>query len=337
MADPVGPMSTAEVAKGLGSLLATMKADQPVEGVEREAVPEQEQDVELSLGDQTEEEAPESVDEEDETDETEDESEFSLTYKYKGQDYQITDPAEAAKFVQLGKHLSERQDEIVRREKASEEVFTEADQSRTRYAVALQEVAQFFDQVVGTAPKEGDFQDRTAFLEAVNQHNQAQQAVTAYRSELQRVQAEQADAQRKHLERWAAEQENETLTAVPEWHDMAVRQADVRAMGEYAEAIGVPAQALANPMLVNAKWFRLMLRDAMRYKKAADIGGSEVKKKQTKEAAPGSGGEVRYEGRTRQKRVLEDRAKSGKIDDIAPLATMLIERTQQLNRQAKRR
>lgn len=343
MADEARPMSTLEVRQGLGSLLATMRGGDPPpseEGAAPEEGPEEGQDDAVSLADQSEEEAEESGDaEQDEGEEEEqEETEFSLTYKYKGQDYQITDPAEAAKYVQLGKHLSERQDEIVTREKTAEEAFSEADQSRQRYAQSLSEVAQFFEQVVGEPPKESDFKDRTQFLEAVNQHNQAQAAVTTYRTELQRVQAEAAEAQMKKLEKWATDQENETLAAVPEWHDSAVRQAEVRAMQEYASQIGVPQEALSSPLLANAKWFRLALRDAYRYRKAAETGSAEVRKRQqTKDAAPGSGGEVRQEGRNRQRRAIEERMKSGKLDDIAPAAAQLLQRQRQLQRQAAKR
>lgn len=341
MDDEARPMSTLEVRQGLGSLLATMRGGDPPpseEGAEPEEGPEEEPVTEASLADPAEEDDEVDESETDETDEPPEEPEFSLAIKYKGQDYQITDRAEATRLAQLGRHFEERQNEIVTREKTAEEAFSEADQSRARYAQSLSEVAQFFGAVVGEPPKESDFKDRTQFLEAVNQHNQAQAAVQTYRTELQRVQAEAAEAQMKKLERWATEQENETLAAVPEWHDSAVRQAEVRAIEEYASQIGVPAEALQSPLLANAKWFRLALRDAYRYRRAAETGSAEVKKKQqTKDAPPGSGGEVRTEGRNRLKRQVEERMKSGKVDDIAPAAAQLLQRTRQLQRQAAKR
>ena len=337
MADQIGPMSTIDVQKGLGSLLATMRGGTALEeGAEPEVAPDEEQDEDVSLADQGEEDAAESgEDEQDEGEqEEEEESEFSLTYKYKGKDYQLTDPAEAAKYVQLGKHLSERQDEIVTREKAVDTAFTEADQSRARYAAALSEAEQFFSQIVGEPPKETDFKDRTGYLEALHQHDQARQAVGTYRAELQRVQAEQAETHRQKLAKWAENQEHETLAAIPEWHDTAARQADVKTMQDYAQAVGVPDEALLSPLLANAKWFRLMLRDAARYRKAADVGSAEVRKQKTRDAPPGTT-EVRSEGRNRQRRVLEENARKGDKDAEAALFGQLLQRQKQLQ-QTKR-
>lgn len=337
MDDDVRPMSQHDVAKGLGSLLATMRAgDQPArtEGAEPVAVPEEEPVAEASLADQAEEDAevdePETDDEESATEE----QEFALAIKYKGQDYQITDRAEATRLAQLGRHFEERQNEIVTREKAAEQAATEADQHRARYAASLSEVAQFFEQVVGEPPKESDFKDRAAYADAVLQHDQAKRAVETYRAELQRVQAEQAQTMQRQLQAWAKAQEDETLAAIPEWHDSAVRETEVREMVEYATKLGAPVQL--PPDLTGSKWFRLVLRDAMRYRKAAEVGSAEVKRKATKDAAPGSGGEVRLDGRNRQRKALEDRARGGKVDDVAPLATQLLQRHKQLIRQTTR-
>ena len=230
-------------------------------------------------------------------------------------------------------HFEERQHEIVTREKAVDSASTEADQLRSRYAASLSEVAQFFEQVTGAPPKETDYPSREQYLEAVNQHLQAQTAVKTYRDEIQRVQDEQIKAEQAKLERWAKAQEDETLAAVPEWHDPAVRQADVKEMTEYAEKLGMPQ---VGPMFVNAKWFRVMLRDATRYAKAKDTGSAEVKRVKTKEAAPGSGPNTRQDGTARRRKELFERGKSGKVDDLAPIATQLLQRNAQLNRTAKR-
>lgn len=329
-----------DLAKNLGALLATQRGDPPrEEGVGEEEGPEEVAEATDSLGDHAEEEEAGSgeTDEDEQVEADAEETEFSLPIKYKGTDYRITDRGEATRLAQLGRHFEERQDEIVRREQAAEQIGTEADQLRSRYQAGLQEVVQFFEQVAGDPPKEADFDDRAQYLEAVNQHAQMQQAVGAYRSELQRAQAEQVETQQQQLRKWAAKQEEDTLAAVPEWHDPAVRQADVKAMSEYAETVGMPPEAAQFPQLVNAKWFRVMLRDASRYRSAAEAGTAEVEKSKTKEAAPGSGNETRTGHAGRARRELTERLKkSGKVDDAAAIGSQLMQRQRQLTRKAER-
>lgn len=324
MSETERPMTDHEIGQGLSELLSTVRGDRPAEIAEAEAPTDEEQPDAESLAEPGEEDVDEG---ESETEDVEVPT-FSLKYKYKGQDLEETDEAEAVKYYQLGRHLTERQEEIVSRERAVEERDAEVDQLRARYLEALPQIEAWLRSPLGEPPRREDFEDETAYLKADKAYRDAFGQVQAVQAEHQREQQEQQAKVQKRISEWARTEEQKTLAEIPEWHDLSVREQEVRDMLSYATNVGAPENLPFE--LTNATWFRRVLRDAASYRKAVDAGSSEVKKTQPKTAAPGSVAETRVEGRTKRLNAMKKRAASGKTDDIAPLASQLVERFQQL-------
>lgn len=336
MANDTGALSTIEIEQGLNSVFATLRGAEQ----EPDAVPVDAD----ALDEQAEAEAGEVdgelEEEESESEATEGEDEFHLDLKVDGEELRITDRAEATRLAQLGKHFTKKNEELIReRQQFEAEVDGFRNDTQKRYIAGLQEVEQFFSSLIGDPPVEASFNgNETAYLRALKQYNEAAVAVEQYRAERQRATQELQGVEAQKLRRWAETQEQDTLARIPEWVDQSVREAEVRTMTDYARDIGVPPEAFGYPQLVNSAWFRVMLRDAARYKHAAQVGASEVKRVGTKEAAPGSGTEMRRE--TRDKRLRDAKKQvvqnGGKIQDIAPLAEQLLQRHSQLTRNVKR-
>lgn len=328
MPDNDRPKSSHEIAQGLGALLATREAparaeepaDEPV--VEDTDVPEIEDDGE---------EQEVETDEEPEATEVE---EFALDLKVNGVDYRITDRAEATKLAQLGKHFTQKNEALIQREQAFEAERQSVTEVRQRYAEALPQIEAYLANPLGEPPAEKDFKDRASYLEAKDAYSETLGKVQAVRAEMQRVQAEQAEEHQRQLAKWAEAEEQHTLAAIPEWIDAHTRQTDVQQMQEYAHGIGMPQQVLQSPQLVHATWFRVLLRDAARYQKSAERGSTEVKKVQTKEAAPGTGSEARTQGKSKRLREHRQRIKNsgGRVEEAAPVMDALLQRQRQLTK-----
>lgn len=254
-----------------------------------------------------------------------DEPEFALDLKVNGEDIRITDRAEAVKLAQLGKHFTQRNEEVIRLRNEVEQREAEAIKLRDQYAAYLPEIEAYLANPLGERPKREGYQDELSYLKADKQWAEAQERVGALKAERQRVAQEQAQQRDAAIARWVREQDQLVLAAIPEWHDPAVMRQDTQAMAEYARKVGISDQALQNPLLVRDKAFVTLLRDATRFQQMQAKGATEVKKVQTQVAAPGA---AKPAGETvsRRRKEIESKAKSGRVDDIAVGMTHVVGR-----------
>jgi hypothetical protein len=331
--DGSAPMSQVDVEKGLGAFLATrynLGAGAATEVAEPEEVNDVTEEAAVADG-QAE---TENVAEETETEaEAPAEPEFLLDLKVNGKERQITDRAEAIRLAQLGLASTERFEEASRLVSQAEEREREATRHRDQYAAYLPEIEAFLANPIGEPPKREGFPDDLSYYKAKDAYADALGKVQAVRAERERLAKEQqAEGQRK-LERWVQDQDRALLAELPEWHDTSVRESEAREMLEAAKRYGISDAALQNPLLVRDKAFVLMLRDAMRYRKAADAGAAEVREAPTTGAKPGSGPQV--QPRDRQRREIEKRAQSGKTADVAVAMGHLMARKLELDKQAQ--
>lgn len=334
MADAEGPMSTMDVAKGLGSVMATLRGGAPAD--EPEETPDEVEALDNEQADtEPDDEAADEL--EDESDESTDEPEFSLSLMVDGEDYLVTDRDEATRLAQLGKHFTKKNEALIEREQVVERERAEVAQTREQYVAALDDLIGYLEAPIGDAPDERDYTDRANYLEADKAYNQALQAVQATKAERERVRREQAEQQNTALAKWRTEQIQAAAAKVPDWSDTETWTTEREAMREYAQSVGYTAQELSvslDQLIVDHRQL-LVLRDAMRYRRAAEAGATEVKKTRSKEAAPGSGAETRTDGTTRRRKELTKRVRAGDKEAQLAAATSLIERQKQLTRKAK--
>ena len=331
-------MSPTEVRQGLNSLMDTLRGA-PTE--ELEEVPDT---AEALVDEQAEVESDEVVEDE-EADEVEDEDaastdepEFSLALKVDGEDYLVTDRDEATRLAQLGKHFTKKNEALIAREQALEHTRAEVTKTQDQYVGALDELVGYLENPLGESPDERDFDDRQSYLEADRMYRQAHQAVQDAKAERDRVLSERTQQQQEQMTKWRQEQIQQAADKVPDWNDPGTWQAERESMREYAQSIGYTPQELhvsLDQLVVDHRQL-LVLRDAMRYRRAQAAGAAEVKRTKTKEAAPGAGTEARSDGSTRRRKELHKRVQAGDKEAQVTAAGALLERQRQLNRQTKR-
>lgn len=324
MPEQSAPMSPVEIEKGLSNLLATQFLDASEDDAGTDEI-EARAD---TTGEQADIETADETPEGEEQAEATEVEEFALAIKVDGEELQITDRAEAVKLAQLGKHFTKKNEALIQEKQAFESERKETRELRSRYAEALPQVEAFLRMPLGEAPKREAFPDELSYLKADKQFREAQQGVENVRAEWRRVQEEQAKEQAEALRAWVNDQDQQLLSAIPEWTDNAVKASEWRAMEAYAVSKGVNPQALQNPLLVRDKAFVLMLRDAMRYQQVQTKGVTEVKRVQATTAAPGP--KPVGDTASRRRKEIEARTKSGKTADIAPAMAHLMARTLEL-------
>lgn len=338
MSDASAPMSQVDVEKGMGAFLATQydlgagTATEAVEVADEEANDVTEDAADGNAGQaETDDDAEETENEAEATAEPE----FLLDLKVNGKERQITDRAEAIRLAQLGLASTERFEEASRIERQATEIAQEATKARDQYAAYLPEIEAFLANPIGEPPKRDAFPDDLSYYKAKDAYAEALGRVQAVQAERQRLATEQQAESQKKLVRWVEEQDRALLAELPEWHDNAVRESEAREMLEAAKRYGITDAALQNPLLVRDKAFVLMLRDAMRYRKAADAGAAEVKKAPARDAKPGSGPQP--QPRDRQRKEIEKRAQSGKTADVAVAMGHLMARQFELDKAQTRK
>lgn len=313
-------MSPVEIEQGFSQLLTTQFMDVGAdEEQDQQVAVDEGTDTTDELG-ATDAEDSEVVDDAEQVDDDEsatDEPEFVLDLKVNGEDIRITDRAEAVKLAQLGKHFTQRNEAVIQRERQAEALEIEAAKARDQYAAYLPEIEAYLANPLGEAPKREAFTDELSYYKAKDKYIADKERVDTLRAERDRVAREQQEQRDRQLERWVREQDQRVLAEIPEWHDQAVMRAETQAMTEYALRAGISQQALQNPLLVRDAAFVKILRDAMRFQQVQTKGATEVKKVQTRVAPPGPA-KAPGEGVSRRRKELEARAKSGKVDDVAP-------------------
>lgn len=327
-------MSTVEIEQGLGAWFATqhMGADPASEVAEAEEVTDEPVEAAAENAGQAE---TEDVTEETETEaEATDEPEFLLDLKVNGKERRITDRAEAIRLAQLGLASTERFEEASRLERQANEIAAEATRLRDQYAAYLPEIEAFLANPIGEPPKREGFPDELSYYKAKDAYAEQLARVQAVQAERQRIAKEQHEERQKALAKWVEEQDRAILAELPEWHDTSVRESEAREMLEAAKRYGISDAALQNPLLVRDKAFVLMLRDAMRFRKAAEAGATEVKKIPARDAKPGSGPQP--QPRDRRRKELMAQAKAGDARAQEALLGQLIERQSQLTQRTKR-
>ena len=335
-------MSPVEIERGLGGLLATQffGASDPTK---EEVAPQEVAEPTDELSDTTLEDSEVATEAEAEGDDeaaATDEPDFVLDLKVNGVEKRITDRAEAIKYAQLGMHFTQRNEEVLQLRRQVEEREAEATRLRDQYAASLPEIEAYLANPLGEAPKRDAFPDELSYYKAKDQYTAALERVQAVKAERQRVEQEQRQQRDAAIARWVKDQDQAVLTTIPEWNDPNVMRAETQAMTEYALQAGISQQALQNPLLVRDKAFVQILRDATLYQQIKAKGATEVKRVQSPVAAPGAAKPV-GETVNRRRKELEARAKSGKVDDVAPAMSQLMSRVLEIqnatnNRKPKR-
>lgn len=335
MENPDKPRSQREIAEGLGSILMATTPDEEPEAsseeVEPEEAPEAPDEAEAPedeevVDEQAEVEDEDEVDAEDveaEPEATEDDA-FSLDLVVNGEEYTVTDRAEAQKLAQLGKHFTNLREQQVKREQEIEQEQAQLQQERSRYAQALPVLEKFLTAPLGDPPDPSQFDDQAQYLFAKDQYNEQLQNVQAVRAEMQRVQQETAEQQKAAFEKFREHHARQLEQKLPEWSDPKVRATESKDIQDYGLAMGLTEEELGN--LADHR-FVLILRDAMRYRQAKEAGQKKVgkKKPKTKDAAPGSGkASVDTQGRRYRKAREAIRKRGGKPQDVAPLMGALL-------------
>lgn len=333
MLDPDRPKSQREIASAIGSIVqATTVEEEPMTSEDAEPDTPEEPDALIDTDEVDDEDAEveaeaaedEEVDADDEPDpEATDDDAFSLDLVVNGEEYSVTDRAEAIKLAQLGKHFTNLREEQVQREKEIAQERSQLQQERQHYAQALPVLEKFLSAPLGDPPDPNQFDDQAQYLFAKDQYNEQLQNVQAVRAEMQRVQQEQQQEQQAALARMREQQAQELARKLPAWSDSKTKAEESKQIAEYARSMGVTDEELNN--LIDHRQV-LILRDAMRYRRAKQAGQQKVKgkKPQTKDAAPGSGQQGDPKARVVKKAKEAIRKRGGKVTDVAPLMGQLL-------------
>ena len=316
---PDEPRSHGQIVEGLAAILEPpiSEDETPVEG-EVEAPESFEEPDDVA-----------QTDDDDGDDEVEDDAEptetpdFELVLERHGEEYRVTDPAEAKELAQKGLHFSRTQREVAEQRKALEAQTAEFTQTRAQYVQALEVAAKFIEAPAGEPPAREAFPNVEAYYQARDVWEATQAQAGALRQEIQREQAELAQQAQANAQRFVEESEELTLSLIPQWRDQATRIQEAKAIEEYAISLGMTAETLQrNPWITTEPAFRVMARQAWLYSQASETGkGHVAAAKKTKDAAPGPGKEAKQAGSRRKEKQRREavRARGGKVQDIAPL------------------
>ena len=191
-------------------------------------------------------------------------------------------------------------------------------QERDQYSAALPQLEQIIQMGLGVEPREEQYNSRADYLYAKDQYVVQQQQLHAVQAERQRVAQQQQQEQALVIQRWREAQAQELQSKLPEWADSKVMESDQATIRDYALSLGFSPEELSQ---VYDHRFVMVLRDAARFKDLQTTGKRKAQKAKTKAMPPGSGDSG---VRGRADKQLRERAKSGKVEDIAPLMGQLL-------------
>lgn len=246
----------------------------------------------------------------------------TLRVKIDGEELEVPEE-EAVKGYQRQADYTKKTMALSEKQKAFEAEQSALREERQRLAASLEQLTTVLES---HGPEEPDWEQLRRADPAVfasewaawdRQQKQLASARAARDAAQAKVQADQTEAYKRHLETERAR----LLDVVPQWKDQSVQDAEKAAMREFALGRGFTDAELA---AVSDHRTMVLLRDAMLYHKAQAAKPVVAKKiDKVRMATPGAANEAKKPMTERTKSQLKLR-KSGRVDDAADVMKHLL-------------